>query len=141
MDKKRLLKSILGTLGIYLLLVAFLFIFSNFLDSLVYYWVYCGVLIACSITAGLLFKGQIYPWVWSAATVIFFVVFLGPAILEGFFIGVIFILLPLLIPFFIVKFWVFAWSQEMEQPREDPPRNAFKSALDDSKEKQNEEIS
>ena len=138
MDKKRLLKSILATLGIYLFLVAFLFIFSNFLDSLVYYWVYCGVLIACSITAGLLFKGQIYPWVWSAATVIFFAVFLGPAILEGFFIGLIFILLPLLIPFFIARCWIYALSQEREQPREDPPRNAFKTALDDPKEKQSD---
>lgn len=106
MNKKRLLKSIIGTVAIYGVLVALLFIFSNIVDLLVYMWIYEGVLIACSIAAGLLFKGELYAAVWSAGTIIFFVaVFWAPSgwDLESFLMAALMVLAPLLIPFFIVK--------------------------------------
>ncbi|MDE6726967.1 MAG: hypothetical protein K2J80_03385 [Oscillospiraceae bacterium] len=106
MNKKLFLKSIIGTVGIYLFLIAFVFILSNFLDALVYLPIYEGVLIACSIAAGLLFKGQIYAWVWTAATVIIFVVICAAPSgwdFESIIAGVGLFLVPLLIPFLIVK--------------------------------------
>lgn len=102
MKKKTLLKSLIGTVGIYLVLMAFILIFRDKIDFLVYLPVYIGTFAACSIAAGLLFKGQIYAWMWLAATVIFYVAMWGLE-LEGLFTGTVLFLYPLLIPFFIVK--------------------------------------
>ena len=138
MNKKTLLKSILGTLGIFLVLVAFIFIFilPDIIDVLGDYPVCCGVMIGCSVAAGLLFKGKIYAWVWSAASVIFLVAIMG-GYLPLIIVGVWYVLAPLIIPFLIVK----AIFLSFESGEEEQQRGAFKTALDDSKEKQNEEIS
>lgn len=106
MNKKRLLKSIIGTVVIYGVLLAFIFIFREIIDFLVYLPVLIGAFAACSIAAGLLFKGELYAAVWSAGTIIFFVaVFWAPSgwDLESFLMAALMVLAPLLIPFFIVK--------------------------------------
>lgn len=103
MNKKTLLKSIIGTVGIYMLLIAFFIIFRNILDVLVYLPIYVAVFAACSIAAGLLFKGQIYVWVWTAVTVILFVVVWWPISWDFIFYEAGVTLAPLLIPFLIVK--------------------------------------
>lgn len=108
MNKKRLLKSIIGTVVIYGVLLAFIFIFRDIIDFLVYLPVLIAAFAACSIAAGLLFKGEIYAAVWSAATAIFYVALWGFYDFEWFILGLGIILAPLFIPFFIIKagFWL-----------------------------------
>lgn len=107
MNKKTLLKSIIGTVGLYPVLVAFIVIFRVIVDFLVHFSILVGAFIACSIAAGLLFKGKIYAWVWTVATVIFHVVIIilisGGIDVESIFTYVWFVVAPLLIPFFVVK--------------------------------------
>lgn len=136
-NKKALLKNIIGTVGIYLVLIASILILRNFLDILVHYIVYCGLLIACSIAAGVLFKGKIYARAWSAASVIFTSIMCEWHLEFIITIGVPFILMPLLIPFLIARAIVLSINEEKEPMQENPPRKAFKTALDDPKEKQN----
>lgn len=137
-NKKALVQTIIGTVGIYLVLIASIFILRNFFDVLAHYIVYCGVLIACSIAAGVLFKGKMYVRVWSAASIIFTSIMcdwhLGFTITIG-----LYILAPLLIPRLIVKAIIITINEEWEPPQENPPLGAFKTALDDPKEKQNED--
>lgn len=102
-NKKALLKNIIGTAGIYLVLIASVFILENFFDVLADYIIYCGLLIACSIAAGVLFKGQIYAKVWSAAAIIFMSIMCDWHVGFVITLGVPFILAPLTIPFLIVK--------------------------------------
>lgn len=102
-NKKALLKNIIGTVGIYLVLIASVFILENFFDVLADYIIYCGLLIACSIAAGVLFKGQIYAKVWSAAAIIFMSIMCDWHVGFVITLGVPFILAPLTIPFLIVK--------------------------------------
>ncbi|MDE6733066.1 MAG: hypothetical protein K2J77_09355 [Oscillospiraceae bacterium] len=111
MNKKRLLKSMIGTVAIYGVLVAVIF-FSGYilqLDVLVDYYFYLGVLIVCSIVAGLLFKGEMYAAVWSAASVIFCAVISGFDLL-GIMLVSWYVLAPLLIPFFIAKALSWSWN-------------------------------
>lgn len=104
MNRKRLIKSIIGTVAIYGVLVAFLFLLSKTVNlGLGELWVEPVSCVVCSIVAGLLFKGEIYAAVWSAGAVIFCAV-----IPNGWdfsvVIGMLMLFLaPLLIPFFIVK--------------------------------------
>lgn len=117
MNKKRLIKSIIGTVVIYGVLLAFIFIFRDIIDFLVYLPVFIGALAVDSIAAGLLFKGQIYAWVWTAATVIFYVALWGFYNFEWFILGLGIILAPLFIPFFIIKagFWLFKEEKKRDR--------------------------
>lgn len=101
MNVKTLLKSIIGTVAIYGVLLAFIFIFRDIVDFLVHFSILVGAFIACSIAAGLLFKGKIYAWVWTVASVLF-VSFIWNWNLE-FIAGMWRFLMPLLIPFLLVK--------------------------------------
>lgn len=122
MNRKTLLKSIIGTVVIYGVLLAFLFIFRNIIDFLVYLPVLIGAFVACSIAAGLLFKGKIYAWVWTAASAIFYAVFwlhpAGERKFEFILLWSVIVLAPLLIPFFIVKsIFISITLQEQEGAR------------------------
>lgn len=104
MNKKRLLKSIIGTVAIYGVLVAFLFILGKTVYlGLGELWVFPVSFVVCSIAAGILFKGQIYAWVWSAAAVIFVCAVCYGQLEFILTLGVPFVLMPLTIPFLIVK--------------------------------------
>lgn len=148
MNKKSLLKSIIGTVVIYLFLTAFIVIAPQIVDILSYYGVYLCVFVACSIAAGLLFKGKLYAAVWSAASVIYV-----SAVCEWDFefiltLGVLCGLLPLLIPFFITKMIVLSINEDKElsmqtqttEAQGEQPQKAFKTALDDLMEKQSEDV-
>ncbi len=104
MNKKRLLKSIIGTVVIYGVLYAFLYLLGNMthigLGALL--WINGVSCAVCSIVAGLLFKGEMYAAVWAAGAMIFFTVAWSWDF-EVFMTGLVLYLLPLLIPFFIVK--------------------------------------
>lgn len=115
MNKKTLLKSIIGTVGIYLVLIAFIFIFRDIVDFLVHFSILVGAFVACSIAAGLLFKGKIYVWVWTAASIIFMFVFSGGN-LEFILMGVWYILAPLAVPFLIIKSIFISKIDELEHP-------------------------
>ncbi len=83
MDKMQLLKSVIGTLGIYLIFSVFTVIFYLFLpyhgdpgigglanvSHMIFYYTVCLPL--CGIAGALLFKGKIPVWLWTAATVLF----------------------------------------------------------------------
>lgn len=123
MNKKTFLKSLIGTVAIYGVLLAFLFILSKTIYlGLGELWIFVVSFVVCSIAAGLLFKGQIYAWVWSAATLILFVVICGlpsGGDFESIIWGVCLFLAPLLIPFLIVKsIFVSINLQEKEQSSE-----------------------
>lgn len=121
MNKKRLLKSIIGTVAIYGVLLALLFIFRYIDDLGVYLYVHFVTLSVCSITAGLLFKGKLYATVWSAATVIFFFaicVVQSGWDFESFMGAVILFLIPLLIPFLFARFCITVRSWEKERASE-----------------------
>lgn len=105
MNKKRLLKSIIGTVAIYGVLLAFHFILSKMFNLGLGEWLWISIvsLVACSIAAGMLFKGELYAAVWSVATVIFVCAVCYGQLEFILTLGVPFILIPLLIPFLITK--------------------------------------
>lgn len=114
MNKKTLLKSIIGTVGIFLVLIASVFLLRNYFDVLGDYIIYCGVLIACSIAAGLLFKGKLYAWVWLSASIIF-TSFICAWDFEAIItLGLPCVLMPLTVPYLIVKSIVLSVNEEKE---------------------------
>lgn len=114
MNKKRLLKSIIGTVAIYGVLVAFLFILSKTINlGLGELWIFPVLCAVCSVTAGLLFKGKLYAAVWSAASVIFMSFMLNwDYSVIG--VGIVLFLAPLLFPFLIAKAIALSINEEKE---------------------------
>ena len=112
MNKKTLLKSIIGTVVIYGVLLALIFIFRDIIDFLVNFSILVGAFVVCSIAAGLLFKGKIYAWVWTVVSVLF-VSFMWNWDVE-FIAGMLLFLTPLLIPFLIVKAIFLSNKEEKE---------------------------
>lgn len=117
MNKERLLKSIIGTVAIYGVLVAFLYLINQIFNlGLGDLWIEPVTCAVCSIAAGLLLKGELYAAVWAAGAVIFCAVitvissFSQGWDFSSFMLMLVFYSAPLLIPFFIAKAVRWSWN-------------------------------
>lgn len=129
MDKMQLLKSVIGTLGIYLIFSVFTVIFYLFLpyhgdlgigglanvSHMIFYYTVCLPL--CGIAGALLFKGKIPVWLWTAATVLFTaaMTFITGGNTSDLLFNVAIVLPFTLIPFCIVKLCFYVCENAKKQ--------------------------